>query len=286
MSALEKSVEFTIRHVTGFSYDGVADSSYNEARMTPPTLARQVVRDASLRVQPYAELATYRDYFGTIVTTFDLQEPHRRLQVVAEATVETRGESLGDKGFSLSTLRSFEVVDRFGEYLAPTARTTMSPNVFAEVREIVPGQRDVHATVDVVMARVRERVAYVRGATLVSSTAREVWDQRKGVCQDLSHVTIALLRSVGIPARYVSGYLYSKDDADVGESVVGESHAWVEYFCGDWVGIDPTNGGRVGLFHVVVAKGREYGDVPPLKGIYHGDPSISLGVTVEITRVA
>jgi transglutaminase-like putative cysteine protease len=219
------------------------------------------------------------------VTTFDLQEPHRRLQVVAEVTVETRGESLGDTDLSLSTLRSFEMVDRFGEYLAPTVRTTMSPSVFEELREIVPGRRDVHATVDAMMAWVQERVAYVRGATLVSSTAQEVWDQRQGVCQDLSHVTIALLRSLGIPARYVSGYFYSKCDAEVGEKVVGESHAWVEYFSGDWVGIDPTNGGRVGLFHVVVAKGREYGDVPPLKGIYHGDPSISLGVTVEITRV-
>ncbi|HUY16919.1 MAG TPA: transglutaminase family protein [Acidimicrobiales bacterium] len=286
MSALEASVAFAIRHVTGFSYDGVADSSYNEARMTPPTLARQVVRDASLRVQPYAELATYRDYFGTIVTTFDLQEPHRRLQVVAEANVETRSETLRDTDLSLGTLRSFEMADRFGEYLASTVRTTMSSGVIEELREVVPGRRDVHTTVVAVMDWVRERVAYKRGATLVSSTAQEVWDQRQGVCQDLSHVMIALLRTLGIPARYVSGYLYSKGDADVGEKVVGESHAWVEYFCGDWVGIDPTNGGRVGLYHVVVAKGREYGDVPPLKGIYHGDPSISLGVTVEITRVA
>ena len=286
MSALEASVAFAIRHVTGFSYDGVADSSYNEARMTPPTLARQVVRDASLRVQPYAELATYRDYFGTIVTTFDLQEPHRRLQVVAEANVETRSETLRDTDLSLGTLQSFEMADRFGEYLASTVRTTMSSGVIEELREVVPGRRDVHTTVVAVMDWVRERVAYKRGATLVSSTAQEVWDQRQGVCQDLSHVMIALLRTLGIPARYVSGYLYAKGDADVGEKVVGESHAWVEYFCGDWVGIDPTNGGRVGLYHVVVAKGREYGDVPPLKGIYHGDPSISLGVTVEITRVA
>jgi transglutaminase-like putative cysteine protease len=286
MNSVDQSMEFAIRHVTGFSYDGVADSSYNEARMTPPTLARQVVRDASLQVHPYAELATYRDYFGTIVTTFDLQEPHRRLQVVAEASVQTRAESLGDTELTLRTLRSSEMADRFFEYLAATAHTTMGPGVFEELREVIPGQRDVHATVDVVMDWVRGRVAYQRGATLVSSTAQEVWEQRQGVCQDLSHVTIAMLRSLGIPARYVSGYLYAKGEGDVGEKIVGESHAWVEYFCGDWVGIDPTNFGRVGLSHVVVAKGREYGDVPPLKGIYHGDPSISLGVTVEITRVA
>ncbi|HVA52730.1 MAG TPA: transglutaminase family protein [Acidimicrobiales bacterium] len=286
MSGDEPSVRLTIRHVTGFSYDGVADSSYNEARMTPPTLPRQLVTDASLRVYPSADLATYRDYFDTIVTTFDLQEPHDRLQVIAEATVETRRETEVDANRSLSSLRSPGAADRFGEYLAPTLRTTMSPQVFEELREVVTRHEDVHATVDAVMARVRERVAYVRGATLVSSTAQEVWQQRQGVCQDLSHVTIALLRALGIPARYVSGYLYSKDDAEVGEMFVGESHAWVEYFCGEWVGIDPTNGGRIGLFHVIVARGREYGDVAPLKGIYHGDPSVALGVSVEITRVA
>ncbi len=285
MSVIESSARFTIRHVTGFSYDGVADSSYNEARMTPPTLSRQLVSDASLRVHPSADLATYRDYFGTIVTTFDLQEPHRRLQVIAEATVETRSEPASDANLSLSALKSFDVQDRFGEYLAPTARTMMSSGVFEELGAVVARHDDVHAIVDAVMVWVRERVDYVRGATLVSSTAQDVWEQRQGVCQDLSHVTISLLRSLGIPARYVSGYLYSKAEAEVGEKVVGESHAWVEYFCGDWVGIDPTNGGRNGLFHVVVAKGREYGDVPPLKGIYYGDPSISLGVTVEITRV-
>jgi transglutaminase-like putative cysteine protease len=276
---------FKIRHVTGFSYDGVADSSYNEARMTPVTSERQRVLESSLSVHPFAVQSTYRDYFGTIVTTFDLQQTHHRLQVVAEATVETMAEVHGSDHVPLSTLRSEATIDLLSEYLAPTPRTTMASGVLEELRDLVSGQEQVHAVVEAVMAWVRERVAYVRGATQVSSTAQEVWEQREGVCQDLSHVTIALLRSVGVPARYVSGYLYAKDEDRVGEKVVGESHAWVEYFCGDWFGIDPTSGGTVGLHHVVVAKGREYGDVPPLKGIYHGDRSSALGVVVEITRV-
>jgi transglutaminase-like putative cysteine protease len=285
VTLVEPTMTFKIRHVTGFSYDGVADSSYNEARMTPVTSGRQRVLESSLNVHPFAVQSTYRDYFGTIVTTFDLQQAHHRLQVVAEATVETTGDAQIEQVVSLSDLRSGPALDRFSEYLAPTPRTTMSVGVLEEMRALVSAEDQVHAVVDAVMAWVRERVAYVRGATQVSSTAQEVWVQREGVCQDLSHVTIALLRCVGVPARYVSGYLYSKDEDRVGEKVVGESHAWVEYFCGDWLGVDPTNGGGIGLHHVVVAKGREYGDVPPLKGIYHGDRSSALGVVVEITRV-
>ena len=279
-------MRFHIRHVTGFNYEGVADSSYNEARMTPMALARQDVVESSLSVHPFAVQSTYRDYFDTVVTTFDLQKTHHRLQVIAEAVVETRDEPDSTADASMSEQRSLAFVDRYAEYLAPTPRTTMSPEVLDEARTRVAEEPRVHEIVRTVVDWVRDHVAYVRGATGVSSTAQEVWDQGQGVCQDLSHVTIALLRGIGVPARYVSGYLYSKEEADVGEKVVGESHAWVEYYAGDWFGVDPTSGGRVGLHHVVVAKGREYGDVAPLKGIYHGGPSSAFGVVVEITRIA
>jgi transglutaminase-like putative cysteine protease len=162
----------------------------------------------------------------------------------------------------------------------------MSSEVLDEFRESVASFVDPRDIVDAAMSVVAARMQYVRGATLVSSTAQEAWDESKGVCQDLTHVTIALLRSAGIPSRYVSGYLHSDPDAAVGETILGESHAWVEYFQGEWRGVDPTNGGDVGLRHVTVAKGREYGDVPPLKGIYHGDPSSALGVVVEVTRLS
>jgi transglutaminase-like putative cysteine protease len=285
VSTPRSSALLQIRHITGFAYDGTAESSYNEARMTPLALPRQRVIDALLSVHPKALQSTYRDYFDTIVTTFDLHEPHDRLEVVAEATVETFAESPLQPSIPFSLLHVPSLVDVFAEYLAPTPRTTMSSVVLGELGEIVAPSEDIHETVQTVMTWVRERVTYVRGSTLVSSTAEEVWTQRQGVCQDLTHVTIALLRSLGIPARYVSGYLHPDADAGVGEVVTGESHAWVEYYCGDWVGIDPTNGSSIGVQHVIVAKGREYGDVPPLKGIYHGGPSSSLGVVVEITRI-
>jgi transglutaminase-like putative cysteine protease len=275
-----------IRHVTGFSYDGAADSSYNEVRMTPLTLDRQRVVASSLEVTPYALQSTYRDYFGTIVTTFDLHDRHRQLEVVAEATVETFDREVSEPALDVTTLSAAPWNDRLVEYLAPTARTAMSSAVLDEFRDTVASVNDPREIADAALSVVAARMQYVRGATLVSSTAQEAWDESKGVCQDLTHVTIALLRSAGVPSRYVSGYLHSDPEAAVGETILGESHAWVEYFMGEWRGIDPTNGGDVGLRHVTVAKGREYGDVPPLKGIYHGDPSSALGVVVEVTRLS
>jgi transglutaminase-like putative cysteine protease len=275
-----------IRHTTGFTYAGRAVSSYNEARMSPVSLPRQNVLEASIRTKPNALQSTYRDYFGTIVTTFDIHDRHDRLEVVSDALVETMEEETTAAPFEVAALRTPDAADRFAEYLAPTIRTSLSDDVVDEFQTMVANEQRVSSVGAAVLELVRGRVSYVKGATVVSSTAQEVWEQQQGVCQDLTHVTIALLRSVGVPARYVSGYLHSNDEAGIGEKVVGESHAWVEYFDGGWVGIDPTNGGGIGLHHVVVAKGREYGDVPPLKGIYHGDPSSALGVVVEITRVA
>jgi transglutaminase-like putative cysteine protease len=102
----------------------------------------------------------------------------------------------------------------------------------------------------------------------------------------MAQVTVALLRAAGLPAKYVSGYLHADPSAEPGQTVVGESHAWVEYWAGSWRPLDPTSGAAVRERHVVVARGRDYADIPPLKGIYHGAPTSALDVTVEVTRLA
>ena len=127
---------------------------------------------------------------------------------------------------------------------------------------------------------------YVRGVTGVHSTASEAWAERKGVCQDIAHVALGALRSVGIPARYVSGYLHPDAGAAIGQTVIGESHAWVEWYAGEWRGYDPTNLAEVGELHVLVGRGRDYSDVSPLRGVYAGPGASELFVSVEITRVA
>jgi len=121
----------------------------------------------------------------------------------------------------------------------------------------------------------------------VHTHATEAWSERKGVCQDIAHLSLGALRAIGIPARYVSGYLHPATDASrLHEAVTGESHAWVEWWTGEWHGYDPTNDLPVGEHHVVVARGREYGDVTPLRGVFAGGATSDQEVEVRITQEA
>lgn len=174
---------------------------------------------------------------------------------------------------------------RLTEYLAATARTTVSPELAAQACAAAEGL-DAHEVAAALTDLVRERVAYTQGTTGVHTSAQDAWDQRAGVCQDFAHLTAALLRAAGLPARYVSGYLHPSPDAELDRAAAGESHAWVEYWAGEWIGHDPTNGTHPGESHVIVARGREYGDVSPHKGVYRGAPGELPQVRVEFTRLA
>lgn len=153
-----------------------------------------------------------------------------------------------------------------------------------EFRDAVAGMSPGEA-VATICALVNERMTYMSGSTSVGDDAQTAWDARQGVCQDFTHVTLAALRIVKVPARYVSGYLCPKQDLNVGETATGESHSWVEWWAGHWTGVDPTNLREVGLDHVVVARGRDYDDVPPMKGVYQGRSDSKLTVAVSFTRL-
>jgi transglutaminase-like putative cysteine protease len=276
-------------HTTRVSYTAPVRASFNEARMTPLTLPTQVTLESRVSAGSGVPVWTYCDYWGTFVSVFDITEPHESLSVRAQATVET-GQGLDDDDAApaplpWAELRAQAAVSRLFEFGLPTPLTTVTPGVAAKVLDAVRGADPVEAATEIA-ARVRAQVSYMAGATGVRTNAQEAWDQGQGVCQDMAHVTVALLREAGLPARYVSGYLHADPDAEPGETLVGESHAWVEYWAGSWLPLDPTSGAAVRERHVVVARGRDYLDIPPLKGIYHGAPTSSLDVTVEVTRLA
>jgi transglutaminase-like putative cysteine protease len=274
-----------VNHVTGFTYDGQAHASYNEARMTPMTTLQQITLFSQVEVAPAAAASTWRylDYWGSQVTVFDLQRAHHQLKVTAASMVETnpaqRPEPVG-----WDAVRARSTVDRHAEMLTATPRTTVNAELLDQAARLADGARPDDAA-RAIADWVHDNVAYVPGSTGVQTGAQEAWDLRKGVCQDIAQLTAALVRGVGIPTRYVSGYLHPRPDAGIGETVEGQSHAWVEWWCGGWFGYDPTNAMETGVQHVIVARGREYGDVPPLKGVYNGAPSSHLGVTVEVTRL-
>jgi transglutaminase-like putative cysteine protease len=274
-----------VQHATGYRYDTEVVSSYNEARLTPQTSPGQLTLESRVRTVPDAKQYRYWDYWGTQVTAFDVQHAHQALEVTAESVVDTAVTvPVPADAPSWVHLRDPRHRDRFIEALSPTRRTAPDPEMTAAAIEAAASfapQDAVHAVTDLV----RARVAYQTGSTGVQTSAAEAWRLGHGVCQDIAHVSLALLRGMGLPARYVSGYLHPDPDADIGVTVSAESHAWIEVWLGDWWAYDPTNAIPAGDRHVLVARGREYGDVPPLKGIYSGTGSHALGVQVELTRL-
>jgi len=176
-------------------------------------------------------------------------------------------------------------MDRHVEFLAATPLTAIDDELAGRASELAGALPPAEAAA-AIADWVRASVAYQPGSTGVRTNAQEAWALRQGVCQDIAHLTVGMLRAVGIPARYVSGYLHPTAAAEVGQTVAGQSHAWVEWWTEQWHGHDPTNGVPAGPGHVTVARGRDYADVAPLKGVYHGAAASHLGVTVEMTRLA
>jgi transglutaminase-like putative cysteine protease len=276
-----------ISHITEVTYAGPVLTSFNEARMTPLTLPTQTTLEARVVVGPgVVPCWTYHDYWGSQVTVFDLPEAHDDLMIRATSTVET-GPFPGRSATRLPwhAIQEQAAGGRLLEYCMPTPLTALSPEIADGVLAEVSG-RSPAETAEAISDRVRERVTYMPGATGVRTDAREAWDQCQGVCQDMAHVAVSLMRAAGLPARYVSGYLHPQPEAEPGTTAVGQSHAWVEYWAGDWAPLDPTSGADVAERHVVVARGRDYADVPPLKGIYRGSPESTMDVRVEVTRLA
>jgi transglutaminase-like putative cysteine protease len=273
-----------IRHTTGYRYDAPVLASYNEARLTPVTDVDQLTVEARVQTTPDARQQRYWDYWGTQVTSFDVHVPHDELEVTATCTVDTADTRPAPADTTWEAVRSLRVRDRFVEMLAATDRTRPNPEM-TELAQQTVAQLDPHEAALAIMGLAHQRVAYITGSTGVATSATEAWDLRTGVCQDIAHVTVALLRSVGLPASYVSGYLHPQPDAAIGETFTGESHAWVEVWLGGWWAYDPTNQMPAGERHVVVGRGRDYSDVPPLKGLYSGGGSQRLGVTVDVTRL-
>ncbi len=279
------SWQVRVEHSTGYRYGNPVISSYNEARIVPQTASGQVTLEADVRTEPAATTYRYWDYWGTQVTAFDIHGPHQELIVTGRSVVQTAsGRGRPTNVPRWTALTDEPVTDRFVEFIRPSHSAPDHPELADTARELA-ARHTPDEFVPAVGDWVRERLTYRHGTTGVHTSAVDAWKQGEGVCQDFAHLALVLMRAAGLPARYVSGYLHPSADAAVGETVVGQSHAWVEGWLGDWWGFDPTNGVAVGEQHVIVARGRDYNDVPPLLGVYSGGSSTSLGVTVAVTRL-
>ncbi len=267
-----------ISHKTTYQYEAPVVASFNEVRMTPASSLHQYLIHHELVVSPHARIQRFQDYWGTNVETFDLQTPHETLEVTSENLVEMSMPLPGDRSLSWKELSSDKVADEFYEYLQLTNLVDPIADNFEHPKYPTP-----HDLVQDINEYVNQAITYLPGATNVHTSASEAWARESGVCQDFTHITISMLRTAGIPARYISGYLFDSDNP-IGMSSVGESHSWVEAWVGEWMPIDPTNRRSVDQSHVVVAKGRDYSDVSPFIGIYSGGASRETSVEVTITR--
>jgi transglutaminase-like putative cysteine protease len=272
-------------HTTGYEYQSPVTASYNEARLTPRSNTRQNVILNRVETIPATRSYRYIDYWGTAVTAFDLHAPHTELTVSSSSVVETERPEPAAAQVTWTDLRSVAVIDRFDEVLRPTEYTPANERVAAVGRRITKNHEPREAVV--AAARwARGELDYIPGTTGVHSSGLDALEQGKGVCQDFAHLSLMVLRSMGIPARYVSGYLHPKRNAVIGKTVDGRSHAWIQAWTGGWWNYDPTNDTDITEQYISVGVGRDYHDVSPLKGIYSGEGATDLEVVVEVTRLA
>jgi len=284
---------YRLLHTTDFVYDGPVSESYNEVRLRPMHDERQSCLSFRLTTNPGSRGTAYRDAHGNWVHQFNVLAEHQRLRVEAESVVLAHdpGEPPPD-GTRLSEFDSHsnQLDEEYFDFMAPT---TYVPHL-AQLKEFIC---DAEKRCDGTVAGfaqtgsdlIHEKFRYVKGATHVHSSIEDSLSIGAGVCQDFAHVLLGVMRMRGIPARYVSGYLVPGSTASPDakqEDVIGgqASHAWTEVLIPNlgWTGLDPTLGKPVGLRHVRLAYGRDYGDVAPVRGVYKGHAGQSLSVDVRV----
>jgi transglutaminase-like putative cysteine protease len=286
-------VRLDIRYRTSFTYENLVRESQNELRACPMSDEQQELIAYRVHVSPSAKVFSFTDYWGTRVDSFGLRLPHVAIEVTAEASVETFPPPPLTVAPHLDALADPAYLDAHHEYLQPSPHTDWAEGVATEAtrqRGLVGD--DVVSLVLALHRLTGARLTYAPGATDVGTPVEDVLAQGKGVCQDYAHLAVALCRSQSIPARYVSGYLFTQDDstgADVEDvDVVSvQTHAWFEASVPGfgWLALDPTNQQDVGTRHVKIGHGRDYDDVQPLRGVFSGDAVPSVDPRVEIRRV-
>jgi transglutaminase-like putative cysteine protease len=277
---------YAIRHITRYRYSAPIVESHMEVRMQPRSEGYQRCWDFRLRTSPRAKIDSHRDWLGNVVHFFDVPGRHARLTITAEARVEFNPVPPLPERLEPGAWDELDALVRAEDHwetLAPSqfARSTPLLDALADEMELTRSD-DLLTTLLRLNHHLFDHFAYVPRSTRVDSPIDEALEARQGVCQDFSHIMIALVRGLGIPCRYVSGYLYHGDHAD--RSTRSATHAWVEALLPGlgWVGFDPTNDLIAGDRHIRVAVGRDYADVPPTRGVFTGDATGEISVDVKV----
>jgi transglutaminase-like putative cysteine protease len=284
---------YRLLHITEFQYDGPVSESYNEVRLRPMQDEQQSCFSFRITTVPQSQPSSHFDFFGNSVHQFNVLPEHRMLRIETESVVLVQAP-LARTGHGIGLLdldaQRQDLADEFYDLVRPTEYTPHVPELIPIIQEAVDAcDGTVLGFAETASHQVHTRFRYEKGATQVKSTVVDALNAGAGVCQDFAHLLIAMLRTRGVPARYVSGYLVPRRTAEPGasvEEVIGgqASHAWAEaHVPGEgWVPLDPTLDKPVGIQHIRLAYGRDYGDVAPVRGVYKGHAGQRLSVDVRV----
>ncbi len=277
----------SVTHRTVFHYGTPVTESVNTVRLEPRTFPYQKTLSAFIKVLPATRLRKFSDLFQNITHQFELPEPHQRLEVESRIRVHNLPLDIGAFARSATTdeYRDSAIRERVWPYLQASSRVAKSAALWRQALDVVWQHTAVYEKALAIMGWIHAEFRYEPGATQVGTSLEEALELRKGVCQDFTHVMLGMCRSIGLAARYASGYLYNGPrDTLIGAQA---SHAWCEVFLpgAGWIGFDPTNNTLADERYVKVAVGRDYDDVAPVSGSYLGTGHCRLEVSVLVEKL-
>ncbi|MCB1277858.1 transglutaminase family protein [Prosthecobacter sp.] len=276
-------MRFRVFHRTRYVYRAPVRDSYNELRLRPVTDNKARLEFFLLNVNPPARLRHFRDDWLNYVHYFDVPEPHLDLTIEAQCTINTTNPYADGHptGVKFATLKT-DLDDMVVPFLGGSRYVDVSPEIWRLGIDIRDECDDVFEAAGAVMHHIYKNWAYAPNTTTVSTHMSEVLETKQGVCQDFAHLMIGICRSLGIPTRYVSGYLYNGHDSHLRGAQA--SHAWVEVHVPGrgWFGLDPTNDTLADERHIKIATGRDYADAAPITGHFDGPPGATTALQVEL----
>lgn len=283
-----EGTKLAVLHRTTFHYGALVRDSVNTLRLEPRTFPYQKTLSSLIRVLPATRLRRFTDLFQNINHHFELPHPHKRLEIESRIRIHNLPLAIPQSSLDCdaSGFSSPEVRERIWPYLHESPRISWSPEIWRMALDLTQSHSSIHHKAHAIMEWIHSEFQYLPGATHVKAHLIESFSLRKGVCQDYTHVMLGMCRAIGIPARYASGYLYNGPR----DSLVGAqaSHAWCEVYLpgAGWIGYDPTNRTLADHRYVKIAVGRDYHDVAPVEGTYHGTGHCRLEIHVEVDQIA
>lgn len=280
-------VKFSVRHRSEFLYSDWIVGNANTLHLEPRDFPFQKTLGSVIRVLPATRLIRFSDLFGNITHVYEIATQHKRMVVESQLRVLNLPLYIPNEGYSggMDFYDSPEITDRCWEYLQNSRCVSLNPEIWKQAMDVTHSELAVFKKAAAIMRWINSEFSYEAGVTDAETHADTAFKLRKGVCQDFAHVMLGMCRTLGIPARYTSGYIFTGGkDALIGAQA---SHAWCEVYLPEsgWIGFDPTNAVLADDRYIKVAVGRDYEDVAPVRGAFQGVASCNMDIEVSVELI-